>query len=257
MLPGDEVPRPRHRRPVGLERVALDDRGGRETAARSAGTRSASFSIATSRPARSASAAVSPPGPGPISSTVSSGPAPSASAMRPRSRGSVRKCCPSRRLARGTARSGGRAACGRRSGCAPNASASASTASHDRLGRLGAEPAHLGQQPLLAERLAVRVPRVHQPVGPEHQQVVIDRPRHLPPLDASRRREPERRRGGLEPLGLAEPGHAKRVRMTRVGVGEPAGERIEHAVEHAEVHLGRSRARSRGCRAARSAPRRA
>ena len=44
-------------------------------------------------------------------------------------------------------------------------------------------------------------PRIDQAVGPEHQQVVIDGPGHLPPLNASRRREPEGRRGGIEPLG--------------------------------------------------------
>ncbi len=51
---------------------------------RSLAARSRSFSMATTRPARSSSAAVSPPGPGPISSTVSSRVAPTASAMRAR-----------------------------------------------------------------------------------------------------------------------------------------------------------------------------
>src|SRR5512133_1466472 len=68
----------------------------------SEGTRSGSFSIATTCPARLASAPVRPPGPGPISRTVSLGPAPSASAIRARILGSARKCCPRRRLARGT-----------------------------------------------------------------------------------------------------------------------------------------------------------
>ena len=103
--------------------------------------------------------------------------------------------------------------------------------------------AHLVEQPLLAERLAGLVPRVHQAIGPEHQQIVADAPGHLPPLDAARGRESERRRGGLEPLGIAEPGHAERVGVARAGVGEPAGQRVEHAVEHAEVHLGLAPAR--------------
>ena len=63
-------------------------------------------------------------------------------------------------------------------------------------------------------------------------------PRHLLPLDAPGGREAERRRGRLQPLGIAEARDPERVRVAGAGIRQPAGERIEHAVEHAEVHLG-------------------
>src|SRR5688572_19258147 len=156
---------------------------------RSAGTRSASFSIATSFPALPASASVSPPGPAPISSTVSPAVGPSASAMRSRMRRSERKCWPSLRLARGTSdpehqnrpivlRTG--AECLRRG----------EDRLHDRFGRLVPMVAHVGEEPLLAERLALLVPRVDQPISPEHQEIMAHAPRHLAALNAPLRGEP-------------------------------------------------------------------
>ena len=166
---------------------------------------------------------MSPPGPGPISSTVS----PALGAERvgdaAEDPGIGEEMLAEPALGPGHRQIRRTSSVRSSSGCAPNASASASTACDDRLGRLGPAAAHLVQQPLLAERLARLVPRVDQPVGPEHQQIVVHDPGHLPPLDAARRGEPERRRGGLEPLGLAEPGHAERVGVPRVGVGQPAG----------------------------------
>ena len=44
--------------------------------------------------------------------------------------------------------------------------------------------------------------------------------------------------------GSPKRGTRKAYGWPGVGVRQPAGERIEHAVEHAEVHLGRARARS-------------
>src|SRR6266850_6090971 len=68
--------------------------GGKRAA--SAAARSRSTSIASSLPARSSSGAVSAPSPGPISTRKSLGAGAMASTMRPRTRGSCRKCWPNR-----------------------------------------------------------------------------------------------------------------------------------------------------------------
>ena len=65
---------------------------------------------------------------------------------------------------------------------------------------------------------------VAHPVGPEHQQVVAHAPGDLPPLDAAGGGEAERRRGGLEPLRLAEPRHPEGIGVPRAGVRQAAAQ---------------------------------
>src|SRR5687767_5683123 len=117
--------------------------------------------MAMTRPARSRSALVSPPGPGPISSTVSSGFAPTASAMRARILGSVKKCCPRRRLARGTLDPHDQ----KRpivAGKPPEGFGFLQCRLDDRLGRFGSMAGNAVEQPGLPERLSGIVQRIDQ-----------------------------------------------------------------------------------------------
>ena len=158
--------------------------------ARSAGTRSRSFSIATTRPARSTQRGGEPARPGAdLQHRVVRRRRRARRRCGARSRGSVRKCWPRRRLARGTVRSAGPAACGRRSACDPKASASSSTAVHDRLGRLVRAWHRRGRAAAVSPNGSPASFRAStSPSVQSTSRSVPERPGHLPPLDAARRR---------------------------------------------------------------------
>src|SRR3954468_19806081 len=94
------------------------------------------------------------------------------------------------------------------------------------------------EQPPLTVHLAGVIPRVHQPIGPQYQQVLSFVPRYLTSLDGSDGYQAQRRRRCFEALRGSRLGDTKGMRMAGIGVGEPSCSWIEHTIEDGEVHFG-------------------
>jgi hypothetical protein len=86
--------------------------------------------------------------------------------------------------------------------------------------------------------LSLRIPRIHQTISAEAEEIV-ERPRNLAPFDRALAAESDGSARCLEPLRIADRGDAKGIGMTCICVREPPAGRIEHSVEDSEVHLGR------------------
>src|SRR5687768_1476031 len=200
------------------------------------GTRSRSFSIATTLAFRAANASVSAPGPGPISSTRSPGAGASAATIRSRMARCWRKCWPNRFRVRTLEPQHQQGAVVLGTGGEPVGLRHDS--SYDQLGNPAPSRRERGQEPALAEALPRCILGVDQPVGPETEQVAARGPWNGPGLDGLGA-EPERSGGGLEPLRGAFGGEAKGVGMAGAGPAELPVDRVEDPVEDGEVGVGR------------------